>query len=191
MDLGALIGSLRAIDIVLLFLFAGAFLVGFFQGLVRQLVGIFVWFMSFLLAANARDPLADWLDGYWTQYSDDYVKMLAFGILYIVFLVAGNIGVQIAMKRMPLFANMSFVDELLGGALGVVLAILIVAGGVIAIDSYYAGARPDGSPEVGWVGDLEAGFDESAIVSGLRGSLTPGLVAVLGPLVPTDVRPGS
>ena len=190
MDLGALIGSLRAIDVVLVFLFAGAFLLGFFQGLVRQLVGIFAWFMSFALAANARDPLAAWLGSYWTQFSEDYVKMLAFVILYVVFIVAANIGLQIAMKRTQLFPNMSFVDELLGGALGVMLAILIVAGGVIAIDSYYAGPTQN-SPEVDWVGRLEEGFDESAIVGSLRSSLTPGLLAVLGPLVPTDVRPGA
>jgi uncharacterized membrane protein required for colicin V production len=189
-DLGALIGSLRAIDVVLVFLFAGAFLLGFFQGLVRQLVGIFAWFMSFALAANGSNPLAAWLGSYWTQYSQDYVQMLAFLILYITFLVAANIGLQIALKRTQLFPTMSFVDELMGGALAVVLATLIVAGGVIAVDSYYAGPTQD-SPEVDWVSNLEGAFDESAIVGGLRSSLTPGLLAVLGPLVPTDIRPES
>ncbi len=190
MDLAALIGSLRAIDIVLVLLFAGAFLIGFFQGLVRQLVGILVWLLVFLLAANARDPLADWLDGYWTQFNREYVEMLAFLILYIVFLVAANIGLQIAMKRMPLFANMSFVDELLGGTLGIVLAILVVAGGAIVLDSYYGGPNQE-TAEVSWVANLNEGFEESAIIQGLRGSLTPGLLAILGPLVPTDVRPGA
>jgi uncharacterized membrane protein required for colicin V production len=189
-DLGALIGSLRVIDIVLLLLFAGGFLIGFFQGLMRQLAGIFAWFMSFLLAANIRDPLAGWLGNYWTQYSPEYVQMLAFGILYVVFLVVANIGLQLAMKRAPLFAHMSFVDELVGGALGVVLTIVIVAAGVIVVDDYYAGAEQN-SAEVSWVADLEAGFDESAIVRGMRNSLAPGLLAVLGPLVPMDVRPGT
>ena len=188
-DLAALLSSLNAIDVVLLLLFAGAFLLGFFQGVVRQLLGIVAWFFAFALAANLRDPLGSWLGQYWTFFPQGYVGMIAFLVLLVTFLVASNIAIQVAYKRTPIFARMSFLDEVLGGVLAIGLAVLIISTVYIVLRTYYGGSGGlQGSNDVPFLTELYLALDGSAIVGGLRSSLIPGIVSLLGPLLPIDVR---
>ncbi len=187
MDLPTLLGSLNATDVVLLLLFAGAFLLGFFQGVIRQLLGIVAWFFGFTLAANLSDPLGSWLSQYWTFFPAGYSSMIAFVVLIVAFLVAGNIAIQVTYKRMPIFARMSFLDEVLGGILGIGLAVLIVSPFFIALHSFYGGANLQGRSDVPLLTEIFLALDRSSIMGGLRGSLIPGMVALLGPLLPAHV----
>ncbi|MGI8928184.1 MAG: hypothetical protein ACR2H0_01780 [Candidatus Limnocylindrales bacterium] len=59
---------------------------------------------------------------------------------------------------------------------------------VLALDSYYALSRQAGAVEVDLVNQLNAAFDRSAIIGFLHDSLVPGLMALLGPLLPADIR---
>jgi uncharacterized membrane protein required for colicin V production len=188
MDLATLLGSLNATDVVLLLLFAGAFLLGFFQGVIRQLLGIVAWFFAFALAANLSDPFGSWLSQYWTFFPVGYSSMIAFVVLIVGFLLAGNIAIQVSYKRTPIFARMSFLDEVLGGILGIGLAVLVVSSFYIALRSYYGGATLQGTSDVPLLTEIYLLLDRSAIVTGLRGSLIPGMVALLGPLLPEHVR---
>jgi len=77
----------NAVDLVLLLVLAAAALLGFFQGVIRSLLAIGAWAVSFLLAANLRDPVGRYLASQWTSLSADYVYMLAFGSVAIVLLV--------------------------------------------------------------------------------------------------------
>jgi uncharacterized membrane protein required for colicin V production len=188
MDLATLLGSLNATDVVLLLLFAGAFLLGFFQGVIRQLLGIVAWFFAFTIAANLSDPFGSWLSQYWTFFPVGYSSMVAFVVLIVGFLVAGNIAVQVSYKRTPIFARMSFLDEVLGGILGIGLAVLVVSSFYIALRSYYGGASLQGTSDVPLLTEIYLLLDRSSIMTGLRGSLIPGMVALLGPLLPVHVR---
>lgn len=188
MDLATLLSSLNATDVVLLLLFAGAFLLGFFQGVIRQLLGIVAWFFAFTIAANLSDPFGSWLSQYWTFFPAGYSSMIAFVVLIVAFLVAGNIAIQVSYKRTPIFARMSFLDEVLGGILGIGLAVLVVSSFYIALRSYYGGASLQGTSDVPLLTEIYLLLDRSSIMNGLRGSLIPGLVALLGPLLPEHVR---
>jgi uncharacterized membrane protein required for colicin V production len=187
MDLATLLGSLNATDVVLLLLLAGAFLLGFFQGVIRQLLGIVAWFFAFALAANVSDPLGSWLSQYWTFFPVGYSAMVAFVVLIVGLLVAGNIAIQVSYKRTPIFARMSFLDEVLGGILAIGLAVLIVSSFYIALRSYYGSANLQSTSDVPLLTEIYLLLDRSSIMTGLRGSLIPGLVALLGPLLPAHV----
>ena len=129
MDIVQTITSVTAFDWVVIAFCVVMFVLGFAQGVVRRLLGIAIVVFSFLLAANLRDALGSFLASNWTQFPPEYSYMLAFGFLFVVFMVVGTIIIQMTYKPAPLFSKAPVLDELLGGVLGVVQALLIVAAG--------------------------------------------------------------
>jgi uncharacterized membrane protein required for colicin V production len=187
-DLVTFLSELNAADIVLLLLLAGSFLLGFFQGLVRQLLSLVGWFFAFTFAANLKGWFGGWLSQYWTHLQPTYSEMVAFGVIFVVLLVVAQILIQVAYKRTPIFARMSFVDEVLGGTLAVGLAVLLLASFVVVLNTHYGGVGSSGANEVEWISAVYAGLNDSAVVGALRGALIPGMLAVFGPFIPSDVQ---
>ena len=179
---------LNVVDLVLLVILAGAFLLGFFQGAIRQLLGVLAWLISFLLSANLRDPVGDFLGRYWTFFPPGYSQMLAFGLVFIVLFVIANILIQVRYRRAVIHSRVTVLDEILGGLLGALLAVLLVATAIVVMDSYYARGGAGGTDDVPWIGQTYRAMADSRIVSGLRTSLIPNLLAILGPLLPPEVR---
>ncbi|MDQ3870423.1 MAG: CvpA family protein [Chloroflexota bacterium] len=179
---------LNVVDLVLLVILAGAFLLGFFQGAIRQLLGLLAWLISFLLAANLRDPVGDFLGRYWTFFPSGYNQMLAFGLVFIVLFVIVNILTQVRYRRAVIHSRMTVLDEIIGGLLGALLAVLIVTTAIIVLDSYYARGGTGGTADVAWIGQTYRALTDSRIAASLHASLIPGLLAILGPLLPPEVR---
>jgi len=68
LNIAEFIRSFNLFDLlVILFLF-GMFILGFIQGTVRRLLGLAAILFSFLLAANLREPLGNFLASNWTQF---------------------------------------------------------------------------------------------------------------------------
>jgi hypothetical protein len=83
-----------------------------------------------------------------------------------------------------------WVDDWLGGLLGVIVAILVVGSLMIIFDSYYTGGYPT-SLEIYLVQVIHSGLMDSNIGQALHASLVPGLLAVGGLLLPANVvHPG-
>ncbi len=189
MDLAGFIGSLKIADGILVAFFALAFFLGYTQGVLRQLLGVGVFLVAFIVAAYLRSPVGAWLASNWTWLPVDFSAMVAFIASFLVLLGVMTIAVQAYYKRVLVAARYAVVDEIAGGILGVLVAGLIVAEIVIAGDNYYHGAglqAPAG--DVGWMRSLYDGLDGSAIVHAARTGLIPGLLALLGPLLPEAVR---
>src|SRR3712207_2554060 len=129
--------SLTLTDWLLIFLLGVMVLVGFYQGVVRQLLGIAGWIVSFVVAAHLAPGLADWLGQYWTQFVPAYVDMLAFGILFITLFVIANVLTQISYKRQTLTDRISSLDEVLGAVLAVGLGMLVIGSAVAILETYY------------------------------------------------------
>lgn len=176
-------------DIILLLLFVGAFVLGFVLGTIHQLLALLVWLISFLLAANLAIPTGDFLGGYWETYSKAYSQIVSFLILYLAFLVIGNIIVFVMYKHSPMTGRLAFLDELVGGVLCVGVAILIVGGMIAIIDSFYQYQSLADTAEQSFVHALFAAFDGSTIAGFLRDSLVPAMGAILSPLLPAGLRP--
>jgi len=179
---------LNVVDIVLLFVLAISFLLGFFQGAIRMVLGLLAWLISFLLAANLRDPLGDFFGRYWTVLPSGYSQMIAFGLAFIVLFVIANILIQVRYKRMVLHSRVTVLDEIVGGLFGLLLALLLIATAVIVLDSFYARGGAAGSNDIDWIGQTYRNLTNSAIANGLRNSLIPVIVGILGPMLPVEVR---
>ena len=189
MDLAGFVGSLTLADGVLVVLFAIAFFVGYTQGVLRQLLGIGIFLVAFIISAYLRSPVGAWLGSNWTWLPVDFSLMVAFTASFIVLLGVMTLGVQVYYRRVMLASRYAVLDELAGGVLAVAIVFLVVAVLVLNGDSYYhgVGVQPP-TGDVGWMRSLYGAFDGSALVHSMRSGLIPGLLALLGPLLPEAVR---
>jgi uncharacterized membrane protein required for colicin V production len=187
-DLVEFIQGLNLFDILVAFFVAGFFVVGYIQGTVRRLIGLAVLLLSLLLAINLRAPLGSWLAQYWTQLPREYVYMLAFGGSFLVIYIAGSLVVQTFYRKTELFSRASVVDELVGGILGAIQALLLVGILILVLDSYYAlpgiPADPD---EIALLRDVYGFYNTSQIAELYRSSLIPLFFVLFGWITPSDL----
>jgi len=187
-DVVEFIEGLNLFDLLVVFFVAGFFVVGYIQGTLRRLLGLAITLVSLLLALNLRDPLGAWLAQYWTQLPKAYVYMLAFGVSFLVIYLAGSVTVQTFYKRTPLFAKATVLDELIGGILGALQALVMVGTLILVLDSYYSlpgiPADPD---EIGLLRDIYNFYDTSQVAALFRDSLIPLFFALFGWIVPSEL----
>jgi uncharacterized membrane protein required for colicin V production len=172
----------------LLFLF-GMFVLGFMQGTIRRLLGLGSMLFSFLLAANLRDVVGPFLAANWNQFPDDYAVMLGFLIVFVAATVAFSLVIQGFYHRQPLFEKYTFVDEVLGGILGVVQGAFFVGVLFVILDSYFL--IPDAPQTGGEIPFLRGFFDfynPSGTANLFRTQLIPGFYNVFGLLIPDDLQ---
>ena len=188
MDVVAFIEGLNLFDILVAFFVAGFFVLGYIQGTLRRLLGLAITLFSLLIALNLRDPLGAWLAQYWTQLPKSYVYMLAFGGAFLTIYIAGSIVVQTFYRRTTLFTKSTMLDELVGGILGALQALLLVGVLILVLDSYYALGFPAAPGEIGILRDIFNFYDSSQVVGLFRSSFIPLFFALFGWIVPSDLR---
>jgi membrane protein required for colicin V production len=187
-DLGALAG-VDLVDWLIILFFLAFFVLGFAQGTIRRLIGIGAIVFSFLFAANVAEPLGDFLAANWTHLPDEYAYMIGFGTIFVAASLAFAIVVQGFYKPAPLFEKARFVDEILGGLLGLLQAAIILGCVVVILDSYYRlTGIPQDPDEIEFLRTLWSGLDSSAIVDVFRTTLIPAFFAVFGFLVPDSIE---
>lgn len=174
-------------DIALMLVLVGGFLLGIFRGPVRQLVGLGVVLVAFLVAAYLRPTVGDWISAQAVDYSREYNEMLAFGLSFAVLGGLGLIVVQVVGTTTHLTRRPTF-DAILGGLLGIGVALISLAVLMIVLDTYYAAEQSGASGQLAFVRELEAALRNSAIARSIHESLVPLLLTVFGPLLPADVR---
>lgn len=188
MDIVGTITNITPFDWLVLGFCVLMFVLGFAQGVVRRLLGIAGVIFSFLLAANLRDALGSFLASNWTQFPREYSYMLAFGFLFVVFEVIFTIVIQSTYKPAPILAKYPVVDEILGGLLGIVQALMIVGAGIVILDSFFRLPIGIGEQQIQLVKNLYEAVNESNIVVVFRETLLPLFVAIVGPLLPSDIQ---
>lgn len=175
-------------DVLIALLVLGAFVVGWLQGAIRQLLGIGVLLAAFVFAGGLREPLGGFLANNWTFNDRGFNLMLAMLGVWIAASVTLIIGVQSFYRRVVIHRRLVILDEIVGGLLGAFQVILVVAMATVIFDSYYA-TLAAGQParDAGWAHSLWLLIDGSAIVDALRGGLIPAMVTILAPLLPAEV----
>jgi uncharacterized membrane protein required for colicin V production len=187
-DIAEFIQGLNLFDLLVVFFVAGFFVVGYIQGTLRRALGLAIALVSFLIALNLRAPLGAWLSQYWTQLPQSYVYMLALGGSFLVIFVAGSITAQVFYRKTTLFTKATVVDEVVGGVLGAVQALLLVSALIIILDSYYAQPGVTTNPnEMGILSDIYTFYNASHVVELFRSSLIPLFFALFGWIVPPDL----
>jgi membrane protein required for colicin V production len=187
-DIAQTITSIGAFDWFVLGFVVVMFVLGYAQGVVRRLLGIAGVLFSFLLAANLRDTLGSFLASNWTQYPREYSYMLAFGVLFVLFEVIFTIVIQASYKPAPIFTRAPVLDELLGGLLGVVQALLVVGAGIVILDSFFRLTVGIGDQQIPQVKAIWGAVNTSHVVTAFRDYMTPVFVTIVGPLLPSDIQ---
>jgi uncharacterized membrane protein required for colicin V production len=183
------ITGFEPVDLVLILYFAGFFVLGFAQGTIRRLIGIGCMLFSFLFAANVAGFLGEFLGANWTQFPEEYAYMIGFGTVFVAATIAFAIVVQGFYKPQPLFENARFIDELLGGLLGLVQAALLLGFVIVILDSFFLiPGIPEDPQEIGILRDLWTVLNESQIVEGFRQTLIPFFFGLIGFLVPDNLE---
>ncbi|MER3418272.1 MAG: hypothetical protein C4343_04005 [Chloroflexota bacterium] len=181
--------SINLFDLLaILFVFA-MFILGVIQGTIRRLLGLAAIIFSFLLASQLRGLLGAFLASNWTHLPPEYSYMIGYGTVFVAASVAFSLVIQGFYRPQPLFARASFVDELLGGSVGIVQGLVILGAMIVILDSFYRlpGIAPN-PHELGLLRDLFRAYDSSGTAALFRGSLIPAFFAVLGGFVPDAVR---
>ena len=189
MALQDFLGSATLFDVVIALVAMAVFVVGWFQGAIRQVLGIAAFLLAFLLAANLRDPLGDFFARNWTFYDRQFNLTLALLGLWIAFSVTLQIGIQAFYRRLVISRRLLILDEVLGGLLGAFQVFLVIALLTLIFDSYYlVTPRPVAFHDVEWARSVDALLKDSAVVGALRGGLAAWLLALFAPLLPSDLR---
>ncbi len=189
MDVVGFVQGLNLFDLLLFVFVLAFFIVGYIQGTLRRLLGLAIVLVSLLFATNLRDPVGAWLARYWTQFPPEYSYMLAFGASFLVLFGAGSLTVQTFYHHTQLFAHSTFLDELIGGILGAIQALLLVGILVMVLDSYFkASAFPVNANELGFLRSLFDSYDTSQTAPIFRNALIPGFMTLFAWIVPGSLR---
>jgi uncharacterized membrane protein required for colicin V production len=188
-DFGAILEGTTGIDLILLIYFVGFFVLGYAQGTLRRLLGIGSMLFSFLLAANVAKPLSDFLAANWTQFPAEYSYMIGFLTIFVAGVVAFALVIQSYYEPQPLFRQYRFVDEILGGILGLVEAALLFGIILVILDSFFAipGIAPD-PQELPFLRELWTAIDGSKTAELFRSTLIPAFFFVFGFFVPDNIE---
>lgn len=189
MDIGNALTSADLFDVlVILFLF-GMFVLGYIQGTIRRILGIASIVFAFLLAGQLRDPLGAFLAKNWTQYPQQYSYMLAYLFVFTFTAILFSVIIQSFYHHQPLFENARFVDEVIGGVLGILQGLIVIGCGIIILDSYFAiPGLPSAQSFLPFLPSVFQAYDRSATADVFRTTLIPAVFAVIGALIPEDVR---
>jgi uncharacterized membrane protein required for colicin V production len=186
-DLGDL-GGVKTVDWLLLVFFLLFFVLGFAQGTIRRLIGIGSILFSFLFAANVADPLGVFLGNNWTHLPKEYAYMIGFGTIFVAAALAFAIVVQGFYRPQPLFEKARFVDEIIGGLLGILQAGIILLAVVIILDSFFLKNIAQDPDEITFLRDLWTNLNTSEIVRIFRETIIPAFFTLLGLFIPDSIK---
>lgn len=176
-----------AFDLFIVLLVAGAIVLGFVRGSIRQALALAAWPVTFLLAANLSPSLGRWLVSQAPTYSTEYGVMLAFGAVFALLFVAAVLIFQVTGSTMTISRNTT-IDSLVGAVLGALLAGLTVIAIIVVLDSYYAVTAAPGNYHIELLGEIYSVSRESIIAEALRETVIPLLGDLLAVLLPDNVR---
>jgi uncharacterized membrane protein required for colicin V production len=184
-DLQEFFTNINRVDLLIFLFFMAFFVLGFAQGTIRRLIGIASILFSFLFAANVAEPLGNYLGANWTQFSKEYATMVGFMTVFLASSVAFAVVVQGLYKTQPLFQKARFLDELVGGILGLLEAALIFGCILVILDSFFRipGIAPD-AQELRFLRQFWEQIDPTNAARMFRETVIPTFFLLTGFLVP-------
>jgi uncharacterized membrane protein required for colicin V production len=188
-DLGEFIGGFQTVDLLLVLYFMGFFVLGFAQGAIRRVIGIASILFSFLFAATLSEPLGNFLGANWAQFSRQYSYMIGFGTVFVAASLAFALVVQGFYKPQPLFAKARFLDEIIGGLLGIIQAGLILGAVIVILGSFFLIPGIDRDPEeLLGLREVWTALQDSRIVDFFMATLIPGFFSIFDLFIPDSIQ---
>jgi uncharacterized membrane protein required for colicin V production len=188
-NVGEAIINFNRFDLLFLLFLFGMFVLGFMQGTIRRLLGLGSMLFSFLFAANMRDFIGPFLAANWNQFPDEYAVMLGFLIVFVASTVAFSLIIQGFYHRQPLFQKYNFVDEVIGGILGIIQGAFLLGCIIVILDSYFLiPGAPQSSGELGILRSFFDFYTDSGTASLFRTQLIPGFYNIFGLFIPESLK---
>jgi len=188
-NVGEAIVNFNRFDLLFLLFLFGMFVLGFMQGTIRRLLGLGSMLFSFLFAANLSGVIGPFLASNWNQFPDEYAVMLGFLIVFVAANVAFSLIIQSFYHHSPLFPKYNFVDEIIGGLLGIIQGAFLVGCIIVILDSYFLiPGAPQSSGELGFLRGIFDFYNGSGTADLFRTQLIPGFYAIFGILIPDEVQ---
>lgn len=189
MDVGTFLEGVGTVDLLIVLYFIGFFVLGFAQGTIRRLIGIASILFSWFLAALLAEPLSNFLGANWTQFPPEYSYMIGFGTVFVASSIAFALVAQGFYKPQPLFKKARFLDEIIGGLLGLLEAAIIFGAVLIILDSFFRiPGIPQDPQELPFLRDLWTALDGTKIAEVFRETLIPAFFALTGLFVPDNIE---
>lgn len=182
--------SIGTMDIFLLVIIVSTLVVGFFWGAARSLMLLAAWLLAFLAGAYLKLELGSYLARQWKNFPASFSEMAAFGLISMGLLLAAPVVIMAISRGSQRVTRYQVLDDLTGALVAVFVSVLGVAGLLIVLSTFYGPAgdltASPGGPE--WTAALYGSLLESNIGAGVDNHLVPLIGALLGPILPADVR---
>ena len=184
------IQHLNIFDLLVVAGLAAMFLLGFIQGTIRRLLGLIAILFSFLLASTVREPLGTFLASHWHQFPPQYASMVGYLTVFVVGSIAFSLIIQGFYKPSPLFPNASFLDELLGGLLGILEGLVILGAITIILSSTFAASPPvpKSDAELPFLREFWNAMSASGTYTLFEQTLIPAFFVLFGWAFSDDIR---
>jgi len=176
-------------DLFLALFIAGYVVGGFRTGLLRRLAGLVFIAIGLIAGAYLRVPVGALVAGIFKEVPPEYADMVGYAVTFVVLVTALNLITAPILKRATVGGFSKVTDRTLGAVLGGVEAVLILSAAIVILDTYFGTAGSIGEvPGLGILKSLSEALDKSTIGQFLIKTTVPFVLAVLGPLLPRDVR---
>ena len=177
-------------DIFLLVIIVSTLVVGFFWGAARSLMLLAGWLLAFLVGAYLQLELGAYLAKQWSNFPASFGAMAAFGLIYVGLLLAAPVLIVILNRHSAHITRFQVLDDMVGAIFAVFVAVLGIAGVLIVLSTFYGPGdsfiEAQGGPV--WTATLYQSLLSSNIGGNINDTLVPIIGAVLGPILPADVR---
>jgi hypothetical protein len=115
--------------------------------------------------------------------------MVGLGAVFVASAVALALVVQSYYKPQQLFQKARFVDEIIGGILGLVQAAIIFGAVLVILDTFFRiPGVPQDPQELPLLRDFWGGLDHTQFATLFRTSLIPGVFGLIGLFVPDSIE---
>jgi uncharacterized membrane protein required for colicin V production len=176
-------------DLVLLGLFAAFIGGGWQSGFVRRLAGLVYMALSFVLGAYLRGPLGAIVVGIFPDIPKPYAEMVGYSAAFTVLVFAFNLFSGKILSKIAVQGMSRVTDKALGAVFGGIEAVLIASAAIVILHTYATEvgniAKLSG---FGILKDVADGIDTSTIGQLLEKTTVPLILALLGPLLPQDIK---
>jgi len=176
-------------DVVLVGFIAGWIFGGWRSGLLRRLIGIGFMAVSFVASAYLRYPIGAIATTFFKGIPPGYANLVGYTIAFPVILAALHLTSGFLLRRVRMGGITKELDAALGAVVGGVEAILIISAAIVILDAYYGtGTSLRQASGLAFLKSFTESFNASTTVHILRTTSVPVVLAILGPLLPKDIK---
>jgi len=176
-------------DVLLVGFIAGWIFGGWRTGFLKRLIGIGFMVISFVVSAYLRYPIGAIATTFFKSIPASYANLVGYTIAFPVILAGLHLASGVLLRRVSMTGVTKELDGGLGAVVGGLEAILILSAVIVILDSYFGtGNTVRQVAGLGFLKSFTEAFNGSTTVHILRTTTVPVVLAILGPLLPKDIR---